>query len=121
MDFSAGRFLEPAAEFSTAVLEVIGIAVLAVIVLYSSGRALWRLLRGRDRPALFKAYRRSLLRGILLALELLVAADIIRTVAIDLSFRSVGVLSIIIFIRTFISFTLELEMTGRWPWQRSSS
>jgi uncharacterized membrane protein len=48
----------------------------------------------------------------------LVAGDIIRTVAIDPTFASVGVLGIIVIIRTFLSFSLELEITGRWPWQK---
>jgi uncharacterized membrane protein len=47
-----------------------------------------------------------------------VAADIIRTVAVEPSFESLGVLALIVLIRTFLSFTLELEMTGRWPWQK---
>jgi uncharacterized membrane protein len=54
----------------------------------------------------------------LLGLEFLVAADIIRTVAVTPTFRSVGVLAVIVVIRTFLSFSLELEITGRWPWQK---
>ena len=46
------------------------------------------------------------------------AADIIRTVAVTPTFESVGVLAIIVLIRTFLSFSLELEITGRWPWQK---
>ena len=60
-------------------------------------------------------------RSILLGLELLVAADIIRTVAVTPTYESVGVLAIIVLIRTFLSFSLELEITGRWPWQKESS
>jgi uncharacterized membrane protein len=55
--------------------------------------------------------------GSLLGLELLIAADIIQTVAVDLTFRSVGVLAIVVLIRTFLSFTLDVELNGRWPWQ----
>jgi uncharacterized membrane protein len=54
-------------------------------------------------------------------LEFLVAADIIHTVAVDLSFQTVGVLSLIVLIRTFLSFTLEVELTGRWPWQNEAN
>jgi hypothetical protein len=50
-----------------------------------------------------------------------VAADIIRTVAVTPTFESVGVLAIIVFIRTFLSFSLELEISGRWPWQKETS
>lgn len=60
-------------------------------------------------------------RSILLGLELLVAADIIRTVAVAPTYEGAGVLAIIVLIRTFLSFSLELEITDRWPWQMESS
>lgn len=69
----------------------------------------------------YRAYRQLLGRSILLGLELLVAADIIRTVAVTPTFESVGVLAIIVLIRTFLSFSLELEITGRWPWQKEKT
>jgi uncharacterized membrane protein len=69
-------------------------------------------------PAAFRLYRANLGRGILLGLELLVAADIIGTIAVTPSFRSLGVLGLIVLIRTFLSFSLEVEIEGRWPWQR---
>ncbi|PZS16365.1 MAG: hypothetical protein DLM57_10545 [Pseudonocardiales bacterium] len=67
----------------------------------------------------YRRYRQQLGRSILLGLELLVAADIIRTVAVTPTLRSVAVLAGIVLIRTFLSFSLELEITGRWPWQKS--
>ncbi|HEX7089971.1 MAG TPA: DUF1622 domain-containing protein [Longimicrobiales bacterium] len=67
----------------------------------------------------YRRYRVGLGRSILLGLEFLVAADIIRTVAIEPSFRSVGVLAIIVLIRTFLSFALSAEIEGRLPWRRS--
>ena len=60
-------------------------------------------------------------RSILLGLEFLVAADIIRTVAVSPTLPGVGVLAIIVLIRAFLSFTLELEIDGRWPWQRQTT
>ena len=72
----------------------------------------------RREPNTYRRFRRFLGRSILLGLELLVAADIIRTVAVTPTFESVGVLAIIVLIRTFLSFSLELEITGRWPWQK---
>jgi uncharacterized membrane protein len=75
-----------------------------------------RLVR-RD-TGVYEEYRRLLGRSILLGLEFLVAADIIRTVAIEPTFYNVGVLAIIVIIRTFLSFALGLEITGRWPWQK---
>jgi uncharacterized membrane protein len=76
-----------------------------------------RLARGQQGEDAYTSYRHGLGRAILLGLELLVAADIIRTVAVTPTFRSVGVLAAIVLIRTFLSMSLELEITGRWPWQ----
>ncbi len=76
-----------------------------------------RLRRGE--PDVYRSYRRQLGRSILLGLELLVAADIIRTVAVTPTLTSVAVLGSIVVIRTFLSFSLELEITGRWPWQKA--
>lgn len=70
---------------------------------------------------MFRETRQRLARGILLGLELLVAADIIHTVAVDLSFQSVGILAIVVGIRTLLSFTLEVDLTGRWPWQHGAA
>ena len=77
-------------------------------------------LRGAGSPAAdrYRALRQRLGRAILLGLELLVAADIIRTVAVTPTFTSAGVLGIIVVIRTFLSFSLEVELEGRWPWQK---
>jgi uncharacterized membrane protein len=63
------------------------------------------------------AARRSIGRSILLGLELLVAGDIIRAVMVDPTFESVGVLVVMVAIGTFLSFTLEVEITSRWPWR----
>lgn len=72
----------------------------------------------QHRPGVYRSFRRQLGRSILLGLELLVAADIIRTVAVTPTLGSIGVLAGIVLIRTFLSFSLELEITGRWPWQK---
>lgn len=69
----------------------------------------------------YERYRANLGRGILLGLELLVGADIIGTITAPLTFTSVGLLAAIIVIRTFLSFSLETEIEGCWPWQRRSS
>lgn len=72
----------------------------------------------RHQPGIYRSFRQQLGRSILLGLELLVAADIIRTVAVTPTLGSIGVLAGIVLIRTFLSFSLELEITGRWPWQK---
>jgi uncharacterized membrane protein len=72
----------------------------------------------RRGPNIYRGFRQQFGRSILLGLELLVAADIIRTVAITPTLQGVAVLGGIVLIRTLLSFSLELEITGRWPWQK---
>jgi uncharacterized membrane protein len=89
--------------------------VLGLVV--ASAMFLSRALRSEQFDPVYRSYRQNLGRAILLGLEFLVAADIIRTVAVDPSFQSAGVLALIVLIRTFLSFALQLEIDGRWPWQ----
>ena len=92
---------------------IAGGAVLAVFMTIGKGR--------REDGGAYDFFRRRLGRAILLGLEFLVAADIIRTVAVTPSGESVAVLGGIVLIRTFLSFTLEMEISGRWPWQTDRS
>lgn len=98
------------------VIDVVGVIAIVVGVLYAIGDAAIRKLR-RTGP-LYARFRRVLGRAILLGLELLVAADIIKTVAVTPTLESVAVLGLIVVIRTFLSWSLEVEISGRWPWQR---
>jgi uncharacterized membrane protein len=101
----------------TAGLELAGIAATLLGALAATVTAARRVLANGVMPmAVYESYRRQLSQGILLGLEFLVAADIIGTVAVEPTFRSVGVLGLIVAIRTFLSFTLEVEIAGRWPW-----
>lgn len=76
------------------------------------------VIRGRGGGGeAYRAYRQGIGRALLLGLEILVAADVIRTVAVTPTLRSVSVLGIIVVIRTFLSWSLEVELEGRWPWQ----
>jgi uncharacterized membrane protein len=99
------------------VVDVIG--VIAIVV--GAYAIIDAALRGMRRLSpIYTRFRRVLGRAILLGLELLVAADIIKTVAVTPTLESVGVLAIIVLIRTFLSWSLELEISGRWPWQKRS-
>ncbi|NMR30565.1 DUF1622 domain-containing protein [Crystallibacter degradans] len=101
-------------------VDAAGVVAIVLGAVVSTALAAANWLRG-ERHTVYETYRRRLGRSILLGLELLVAADIIRTVAVSPTFQSVGVLAIIVLIRTFLSFSLELEITGRWPWQKRSA
>jgi uncharacterized membrane protein len=112
-----GDFVVPVAAWCAAIIEAIGVGAITLFALYALFDAAARILKREDRELIFQELRQLLGRGILLGLEFLIAADIIYTVAIELTFESIGVLAIVVLIRTFLSFTLEVEITGRWPWQ----
>ncbi|HEX6956193.1 MAG TPA: DUF1622 domain-containing protein [Agromyces sp.] len=101
------------------VIDVIGVVAIVVGVLYALADAAVRRLR-KTGPV-YARFRRVLGRGILIGLELLVAADIIRTVAVTPTIESVSVLGLIVLIRTFLSWSLEVEISGRWPWQKAKA
>lgn len=101
------------------VMDVAGVAVIVVGVVVASGFFGARVVRGGYAHETYRTYRQALGRSILLGLEILVAADIIRTVATTPTFQNVGVLAIIVAIRTFLSLSLEVELEGRWPWSGS--
>ena len=100
------------------VIEVAGVGIIVVGVLIASALFLRRGFGASDWNKAYEGFRADLGRGILLGLEFLVAADIIGTVAVAPTFESLGVLAAIVLIRTFLSFSLEVEIEGRWPWQR---
>ena len=109
-----------------AVIEAIGTGIDAVGVAVIAGGAILAVFltlakNRRDEGGAYDFFRRRLGRAILLGLEFLVAADIIRTVAVTPTGESVLVLGGIVLIRTFLSFSLQLEMTGAWPWQQRST
>ncbi|MFZ4774397.1 MAG: DUF1622 domain-containing protein [Terrimicrobiaceae bacterium] len=98
------------------IVDAVGVLVIVGGILVASVRSLFfPAPRGLDR---YTAYRQNLGRAILLGLELLVAGDIIRTVAVAPTLQNLSVLALIVVIRTFLSFSLELEVSGRWPWQQ---
>ncbi len=102
-------------------VEGLGIAAVVLGVVASLTRYTLRLRSYSASVGAYEHARRSIGRSILLGLELLVAGDIIRTVVVDPTFTSVGVLAVIVAIRTFLSFTLEVEITSRWPWQKDDA
>lgn len=98
--------------------DALGVAVIVLGVVWGLIRFPWDLgQRGVD--AAYTALRNQIIRTLLLGLEVLVAADIIRTVAVSPTLMSVAVLAAIVAIRTFLSWSLILEMEGRWPWQKA--
>lgn len=102
----------------TRMIEVGGIGVIVFGTLGASIAAVRQVLQGRSSSGVFNLYRSNIGRAILLGLEFLVAADIINTVALEPTVQSLMILGGIVLIRTFLSFSLEVEIEGRWPWNR---
>lgn len=110
-------FLSPIAHAVAKGIETAGIGIIVVGALLASAVFLREWFGEDEFLAVYRRYRERLGQAILLGLEFLVAADIIGTVAVDPTFRNVGILGAIVGIRTFLSFALEVEIQGRWPWQ----
>ena len=100
-------------------VEIIGIVTLVLGLAAALVRAALVLTGGQGVEEVYRIVRTVFGRSILLGLEFLVAADIIRTVAVQPSLQNVAVLGLIVLIRTFLSFSLEVEIDGRWPWQHA--
>src|SRR5215212_9106812 len=101
-------------------VEIIGIVTLVLGLAAALVRAALVLTGGQGGDEAYRVVRTVFGRSILLGLEFLVAADIIRTVAVQPSLENVAVLGLIVLIRTFLSFSLEVEIDGRWPWQSAT-
>lgn len=99
-------------------LEYASAGIIVFGLLSSAVYAIIRLIKKSNKEELYQSFRIKVGRSIILGLEVLIAADIIRSLTLQFTFQSVGLLAIIVIIRTFLSFSLELEMTGKWPWQR---
>src|SRR5215471_809457 len=107
------------------VIEKIGMTIDAAgVVVIVTGAAIAFVVTAvrlsRRQGNAYRRFRQQLGQAILLGLELLVAGDIVRTVAASPSLTSLAILAAIVLIRTFLSFSLEVETTGRWPWQKRS-
>lgn len=107
------QWMEPV----SSLIELFGVAVILLGVILATAKFVVDL-RGEERKLAYDRYRANLGRGILLGLEALVGADIISTVTAPLTFTSVGLLGLIVVIRTFLSFSLETEIEGTFPWRR---
>lgn len=104
-------------EALTVVVEAAGVLAIIGGMLVAAARYVTSLLHRRGSPATLDDLRSGIGRSILLGLEILIAADIIHTVAVKTSLESLLTLAAIVAIRTFLSFALEVEMEGRWPWR----
>lgn len=110
--------LQPIFEIVAEVIDILGVLVIVYGIVFGTLQMFKAKLKDPLNPETYDAYREDLGRALLLCLEFLVAADIIRSVAITPSLEDVAILGIIILIRTFLSISMEMEVSGRWPWQK---
>ena len=98
-------------------IEIFGVLVIVLGIVWST----YLFLHRADAGPYYEAYKIRIGRSLLLGLEVLVAADIVKTIALELTFLSLGLLAGLVLVRTFLSWTLVLEIEGRWPWRRKRS
>ncbi len=111
--------IKHAIELVVAAFELAGVAVLVFGAVVAFVRFVYFLIRFHDTAGAYRHLRLYLGRSIIVGLEILIAADIIRSVVIDPTFTSVGVLGLLVLVRTFLSWALDVEINGEWPWQRT--
>ena len=120
-DMNAFKILEPTVDYAIRTvgsgIEIFGVLVIVIGIVWSTYRQLRQPISEQDSDV----YKIRIGRSLLLGLEVLVAADIVKTIAHELTFMSLGLLAGLVLVRTFLSWTLVLEIEGRWPWQREPS
>jgi uncharacterized membrane protein len=102
-------------------IEIIAVCVIALTVVAALVVMLRCLVAERDAARATHVFKDAFARGVLLSLDLLIAADIIRTVTLEPTLSNVAALGLLVVVRTFLSWALVLEAEGRWPWQRTSA
>jgi uncharacterized membrane protein len=104
-------------EFAALAIEVLAVCIIVFAIIHAMVRYTLQAVRQRALERRFRELKVHLARALLLGLEILVAADIVRTVALEATLQSVAVLGLLVLIRTFLSWALVVEIEGRWPWQ----
>jgi uncharacterized membrane protein len=107
-----------AIEWAALGIEVLGaVVIFAGVMRVAITRGTVRFLAKLDEPGAYDSYKHQIGRSLLLGLEFLVAADVIRTIALEPTLDNVAVLGLLVLVRTFLSWSLTVEIEGRWPWQ----
>jgi uncharacterized membrane protein len=104
-------------EMATLGVEVLAVAIMVVFIFIGTTR--WLLHSAKKIEGAYERYRVVLGKTLLVGLELLVAADIIRTVALDLTLINIALLGALVLVRTFLGWSIVVEIEGRWPWQKA--
>jgi len=108
-------------QYAATGMELLAVAIIVVVILFATVAYLLKIMARQADNTTYTDFRHSVGRALLLGLEILVAADIIRTVVLEPTLNNVLVLGLLVLIRTFLSWSLVLEIEERWPWQPSRS
>lgn len=104
-------------------LKIVGLGIeilAAMVIVIGLAWSTYLFLRRQMAEEHYDTYKIRIGRSLLLGLEVVVAADIVKTIAVEATLTSLAVLACLVLIRTFLSWTLVLEIEGRWPWQREA-
>jgi uncharacterized membrane protein len=114
--------IRTAIEWAALGIEMLGaIIIVAGVLRVAITRGTVRFLMKLDEPGAYESYKHQIGRSLLLGLEFLVAGDVVRTVALEPTLDNVAVLGLLVLVRTFLSWSLTVEIEGRWPWQPRKS
>lgn len=108
-------------EYLALAIEILAVGVIAVGVVYALARFIIARYGNQTVQAYDRTFRAQLGNSLLVGLEILVAADIIRTVALEPNLTNVAILGILVLVRTFLSWSLVVEIEGRWPWKAAEA
>jgi uncharacterized membrane protein len=110
--------IRTAIEWAALGIEMLGaLVIVAGVLRVAITRGTVRFLMKLDEPGAYEGYKHQMGRSLLLGLEFLVAGDVVRTVALEPTLVNVAVLGLLVLVRTFLAWTLSVEIEGRWPWQ----
>ncbi len=116
--FSENEFLTAIIANVSFVLEILAVLIISLAIFYAVLNFIFSYLNYRNSESSLNSFKQIVGHSVQVALELLIAADIINTVVLDATIENVLVLGILVLIRTFLSWTLELETEGQWPWKK---
>ena len=110
--------IRAAIEWAALGIEILGaVVIVAGVLRVAITRGTVRFLLKLDKPGAYESYKHQMGRSLLLGLEFLVAGDVVRTVALEPTLSNVAVLGLLVLVRTFLSWSLTVEIESRWPWQ----